>query len=114
MRRMGVRQRGMHLSVLVLGMAITPAPAPVAVAQDQSTPPAAARPTSTLYTVGPTDVLQIIVWKEPDLTRDVTVRFDGMITVPLLGDVPAAGRTPDELAETLDARGSSTSSRRPG
>ena len=41
------------------------------------------------------------MWKEPDLTRDVTVRFDGMITVPLVGDVPAAGRTPAQLAETL-------------
>jgi len=33
------------------------------------------------YTIGPADVLQIIVWKEPDLTRDVTVRFDGVVTV---------------------------------
>jgi polysaccharide export outer membrane protein len=53
------------------------------------------------YNIGPADVLQIIVWKEPDLTRDVTVRFDGMVTVPLLGDLPAAGRTPGQLAETL-------------
>jgi polysaccharide export outer membrane protein len=45
--------------------------------------------------------LQITVWKEPDLTRDVTVRADGMITVPLLGDVQAAGRTPAQLAEGL-------------
>lgn len=56
------------------------------------------------YSIGPADVLQIIVWKEPDLTRDVTVRFDGMVTVPLLGDLPAAGRTPGQLAEAL-ARG---------
>jgi polysaccharide biosynthesis/export protein len=53
------------------------------------------------YNIGPADVLQIIVWKEPDLTRDVTVRFDGMVTVPLLGDLPAAGRTPGQLAEAL-------------
>lgn len=53
------------------------------------------------YTVGPADVLQIIVWKEPELTRDVTVRFDGMVTVPLLGDLQAAGQTPAKLAEEV-------------
>jgi polysaccharide export outer membrane protein len=53
------------------------------------------------YTIGPADVLQINVWKEPDLSRDVTVRFDGMVTVPLVGDVEAAGQTPGKLAETL-------------
>lgn len=53
------------------------------------------------YIVGPSDILQITVWKEPDLTSPVTVRIDGMITVPLLGDVQAAGRTPSQLADTL-------------
>ena len=55
------------------------------------------------YVIGPTDVLRMIVWKEPDLTLDVTVRLDGMITVPLLGDVPAAGRVPSDLAGSLAA-----------
>ena len=53
------------------------------------------------YVIGPADVLQVIVWKEPELSRAVTVRFDGMVTVPLIGDVAAAGRTPTQLAETL-------------
>ncbi|MFI5184317.1 MAG: polysaccharide biosynthesis/export family protein [Vicinamibacteria bacterium] len=53
------------------------------------------------YTIGPADVLQIVVWKEPDLSRDAIVRFDGMITVPLLGDVQAAGRTPAAVAESI-------------
>jgi hypothetical protein len=47
---------------------------------------------------GNDDLLAINVWKEPDLTLDVTVRPDGMITVPLLGDVAASGRTPAGLA----------------
>jgi polysaccharide export outer membrane protein len=64
-------------------------------------PPAAATAAATNYTIGPSDVLQIIVWKEPELTRDVTVRFDGKITVPLLGDLQAAGRTPAEVADSL-------------
>jgi len=53
------------------------------------------------YLIGLGDVLRITVWKEPDLTLDVTVRLDGMITVPLLGDVQAAGRVPSQLAGTL-------------
>jgi polysaccharide export outer membrane protein len=69
-------------------------------AQDQTTK-AIQTSAAPGYTIGPSDILQIIVWKEPDLTRDVTVRFDGMITVPLLGDLRAAGRTPGELADSL-------------
>jgi polysaccharide biosynthesis/export protein len=53
------------------------------------------------YQIGPGDLLQIFVWKEPDLTRDVSVRLDGRITVPLLGDVEAAGRSPQQLGEEL-------------
>jgi polysaccharide export outer membrane protein len=53
------------------------------------------------YLVGPGDVLQIFVWKEPELSRDVTVRLDGRMTLPLLGDVEAAGRTPQVLGDEL-------------
>lgn len=53
------------------------------------------------YVIGLGDALRITVWKEPDLTLEVTVRPDGMITVPLLGDLPAAGRVPSELARGL-------------
>lgn len=56
------------------------------------------------YRVGPGDVLQVVVWKEPELTRDVLVRSDGRATLPLLGDVDAAGRTPGQLADQI-ARG---------
>jgi polysaccharide export outer membrane protein len=47
------------------------------------------------------DVLQLFVWKEPDLSKDVTVRGDGKVTVPVLGDIEAANKTPAELAATL-------------
>jgi polysaccharide export outer membrane protein len=53
------------------------------------------------YVIGAGDVLQIFVWKEAELTREVTVRVDGKITLPLLGDVEAAGHTPVELAEQM-------------
>lgn len=67
----------------------------------QAPPPRPAAAAVPAYSIGPSDVLRIVVWKEPDLTQDVTVRADGMITFPLLGDVEAAGRTPARLAETL-------------
>jgi polysaccharide biosynthesis/export protein len=56
------------------------------------------------YLIAPGDVIQVFVWKEADLTRDVTVRYDGKMSLPLLGDVLAAGRTPLQLAQDIEAR----------
>ncbi|MGA8367852.1 MAG: polysaccharide biosynthesis/export family protein [Candidatus Acidiferrales bacterium] len=53
------------------------------------------------YVIGPQDVLDIDVWKEPELTRTVPVRPDGKISLPLLNDVQAAGLTPAQLAEQI-------------
>ena len=50
------------------------------------------------YVIGPQDVLDINVWKEPELSRTVPVRPDGRISLPLLKDVQAAGLTPNQLA----------------
>jgi polysaccharide export outer membrane protein len=55
------------------------------------------------YVIGPQDVLDISVWKEPELTRGVAVRPDGKISMPLLNDVQAAGRTPLQLAADITA-----------
>ena len=94
--------RGGRLSTLVFGLLAMLCAGGQAIAQESAVKPAAAASSpSAGYTIGPADMLQINVWKEPDLTRDVTVRFDGMITVPLVGDVQAAGRTPGQLAESL-------------
>ncbi|MGA8041295.1 MAG: polysaccharide biosynthesis/export family protein, partial [Terracidiphilus sp.] len=54
-------------------------------------------PHDTAYVIGNDDVLAINVWKEPDLTRSVPVRSDGKISLPLVGELQAAGRTPLEL-----------------
>ncbi len=56
------------------------------------------------YLIGNEDVLAINVWKEPDVSRMVPVRSDGKISLPLLGEVQAAGKTPKEL-ETEIAKG---------
>src|SRR5262245_44034040 len=53
------------------------------------------------YRIGPEDVLQIAVWKNEALSRTVPVRPDGMISLPLVNDVQAAGLTPMELRSSL-------------
>jgi polysaccharide export outer membrane protein len=50
------------------------------------------------YVIGPADMLDISVWKEPDVSRAVPVRPDGKISLPLIDDVQAAGQTPLQLA----------------
>lgn len=53
------------------------------------------------YVIGISDQLQIDVWRNADLTRSVIVRPDGYITMPLMGDVMSAGRTPEQLADVI-------------
>ncbi len=69
----------------------------------QKTAPATAVDVKT-YKIGPGDLLSISVWKEPELTQKVPVRPDGMITMPLVGDLKASGTTPLELQSTLEEK----------
>ena len=54
-----------------------------------------------VYKIGVTDVLAINVWRNPELSVEVPVRADGMISVPLIDDVQAEGLTPQELKEVV-------------
>lgn len=57
------------------------------------------------YRIGPGDVLQIEVWKEPEASSpSVIVRPDGKVSLPMLGEVQAAGATPTELQDALTAQ----------
>lgn len=56
------------------------------------------------FIIGDDDVLAISVWKEADLSRVVPVRSDGKISLPLVGEVQAAGRTPLQLEEEITAK----------
>lgn len=58
----------------------------------------------TPYQIGPQDVLEISVWKDEILSRKVTVRPDGFITFPLIGEVLVEGRTVGDLAKEMDKR----------
>jgi polysaccharide export outer membrane protein len=64
----------------------------------------AAATTDPTYVIGEEDVLNISVWKEPDVTRTVPVRPDGKISLPLLNDVQAAGLTPGQLGMLITER----------
>lgn len=80
---------------------LTPAPAQ----EPAASAPAPATPVPVMeasnYVIGPDDVLQITVWKEPTLSGEFPVRPDGMISMVLLGDVRAAGFTPMQLSANL-------------
>ena len=56
------------------------------------------------YKIGSEDVLEVIVWKNPDLTKVVSVRPDGKISLPLIGDVDAERLTVAQLKKALEAR----------
>ena len=56
------------------------------------------------YRIGLGDVIEVQVWKEPELSRQVKVRLDGRISLPLLGDIQAAGRSPEEVAAAVSER----------
>jgi polysaccharide biosynthesis/export protein len=68
-------------------------PAPLVVAPAVPPPPG--------YVIGPDDVLQVLFWREKDFSAEVTVRPDGMISLPLLNDLKAAGLTPEQLREAV-------------
>ena len=84
--------------------------ASLAMAQDagSSAPANAAKPAQSAtvvrpdsYIIGAEDVLSIYVWKEPDMSKTVPVRPDGMISLPLVGEIKAAGYTPVQLQDVL-------------
>jgi len=81
---------------LVLMLMAVPARAETSGPILKAHPPAAAE-----YRIDTGDLLHIAVWKNDELSQDATVRPDGMISLPLLNDILAAGRTPMQLRELL-------------
>lgn len=67
-------------------------------------PPSSATPAVDSYVIGKSDVLSVTVWKQPDLSGNLLVRPDGMVSMPLLGDVQAAGSTPLQLADRIETK----------
>ena len=61
----------------------------------------ASKPHDDSFVIGNDDVLAINVWKEPDLSRSIPVRSDGRISLPLIGELQASGRTPLKLEQEI-------------
>ena len=61
-------------------------------------------PSSSAYKIGPLDVLEVSVFKVPDLSRTIQVADSGTINLPLVGEVPAAGRTAQDVERDLTKR----------
>ena len=57
---------------------------------------------SAMYLVGPLDSLDIFVWRMPELSRSVTVRPDGRVSMPLIDDLVATGKTPSQLSRDIE------------
>ena|ERR1017187_2103128 len=85
------------------GNASNPAPA-VAAATVQPGPSSTTKPHDNSFVIGNDDHLTIDVWNEPEVTRSVPVRSDGKISLPLAGELQAAGRTPLQLEKDIAAK----------
>jgi polysaccharide export outer membrane protein len=92
--RMGKRLRGL---VAVVCMGVLAACS----VKDMPPPPASESSASDEFRIGPEDRLKIDVWKQPDMSIVTPVRSDGKISVPLAGDIMAAGMTPSQLKDKL-------------
>jgi polysaccharide export outer membrane protein len=83
-------------------LAQTPAPtAPPVAAPPATAPAAAAIEVPVGYTIGPDDVLNVMFWRDKEMSADVVVRPDGRITLPLVNDVVAVGLTPEQLRDRI-------------
>lgn len=83
------------LCVLLIGFLVVWNMSPASAAEPQEPP---------IYLIGPGDSLLITVWREADLSTAATVRPDGRISIPLVEDVMAAGKTPPDLADAIAER----------
>jgi polysaccharide export outer membrane protein len=83
--------------LLMAGMAL-------ARAADDGKPPASVPSGEAEYRIGAEDVIEVFVWKEPDLSTTVVVRPDGRISLPLANELEASGKTAVELQQEITAR----------
>ena len=117
LNRSGVENLGVWLLKWTLLLAIL---TNLAIAQDaaSTSQPSSSKPATTApaspdlpksapgvrpesYVIGAEDVIAVYVWKEPDMSKSVPVRPDGMISLPLAGEIKAAGYTPVQLQDVL-------------
>jgi polysaccharide export outer membrane protein len=89
-----------RLAVVALLLSIVSA---TAAAQTPESPLPANPAVSPNYIIGPGDALNVFVWRNADLSTSVAVRPDGKISIPLVNDMQAVGKTPTQLADDIEA-----------
>ena len=97
-------ERGIRSLILAVGVAIQVAV--LAACTQRETAPAMVETPEVppMYQIGAGDSMTIFVWRNAELTTSVTVRPDGRISVPLIDDLYAEGKTPSELAREIEAK----------
>ena len=98
-----MRQRTEWKTVAFLAVLLL-ACAALGMAADDVRPPARTASGEAEYRLGPEDVIEVFVWKEPDLSTTVVVRPDGRISLPLANELEASGKTAAELQQEITAR----------
>jgi polysaccharide biosynthesis/export protein len=106
--RISSAKRMALLSVCILASSPLWAQTTLSTESKTNTPPStevsAAKPHDDTFVIGNDDVLAVNVWKEPDISRSIPVRSDGKISLPLVGEVQAAGQTPLKLEQEIASR----------
>lgn len=91
---LAVRLLTVFVATIALAACSTTAPYPPA--------PTKVDPPNLSYKIAPLDALNIVVWRNPELSATVTVRPDGYISTPLIADIQAAGRSPADLSHDIE------------
>ena len=92
-------------STVLMSAAASPTPpAPTTSRHSSDGPEKSSLTVTPDYIMGPEDVLEITVWKNADLSKQVQVRPDGRISLPLIGDVSAVGKTAAQLTEEISIK----------
>ena len=97
--KLGIRAAGILAGLLMSGLLLS------ACSSSETLPPASSLPPEPGpdYVIGPLDNLTVFVRRNPELTQSMPVRPDGRISVPLIEDLQAAGKTPTQLARDIEA-----------
>ena len=105
---MKMRQNIFVLVIIVMSLYIVgcaPQMSPPVEAQEAAVQTAPVdQPNQEKYLLGPEDVIEVSVWKEPDMTKQLVVQPDGKIFYPLVGEIGAAGKTVKQLQEEISKR----------
>jgi polysaccharide export outer membrane protein len=98
MRRKTNSKRAVSLTILLMSSAA------LVLAADVLAPPTGRSASEAEYRLGPEDVVEVFVWKEPELTATVVIRPDGRISLPLANELEASGKTAVELQQEITAK----------